>query len=198
MRICRSRPSSAHFGNTANKGEKAMQKKSAFFICHCGTNIAATVDVKAVAEALKHEPGVVFSTDYPYMLGSGPEYRQDAIRDYHLSGVVICSCRPACTRPPSARRGSGRPQTLWWRSPTSGSSVPGFIGISPSHRKSHYPPASRHCQSASERSPLCRRKPGCQAALVIGGGIAGIRPLDIADAGFPVDIVETKPPSAGR
>lgn len=29
------------------------------FICHCGTNIAATVDVKAVAEALSHEPGVV-------------------------------------------------------------------------------------------------------------------------------------------
>lgn len=34
------------------------------FVCHCGTNIAATVDVKAVAEALKSEPGVVFSTDY--------------------------------------------------------------------------------------------------------------------------------------
>ena len=28
------------------------------FVCHCGTNIAATVDVKAVAEALSHEPGV--------------------------------------------------------------------------------------------------------------------------------------------
>ena len=33
------------------------------FVCHCGTNIAGTVDVKAVAEALKTEPGVVFSTD---------------------------------------------------------------------------------------------------------------------------------------
>ena len=37
------------------------------FVCHCGTNIAGTVDVKAVAEALKKEPGVVFSTDYQYM-----------------------------------------------------------------------------------------------------------------------------------
>ena len=37
------------------------------FVCHCGTNIAATVDVKAVAEALKNETGVVFSTDYQYM-----------------------------------------------------------------------------------------------------------------------------------
>ena len=31
------------------------------FVCHCGTNIAGTVDVHAVAEALKMEPGVVFS-----------------------------------------------------------------------------------------------------------------------------------------
>ena len=37
------------------------------FVCHCGTNIAATVDVKAVAEAMKQEPGVVFSVDYQYM-----------------------------------------------------------------------------------------------------------------------------------
>ena len=34
------------------------------FVCHCGTNIAGTVDVKAVAEAMKSEPGVAFSTDY--------------------------------------------------------------------------------------------------------------------------------------
>ena len=34
------------------------------FVCHCGTNIAATVDVKAVAEACKDENGVVFATDY--------------------------------------------------------------------------------------------------------------------------------------
>ena len=37
------------------------------FVCHCGTNIAATVDVKAVAKAMEKEPGVVFSTDYTYM-----------------------------------------------------------------------------------------------------------------------------------
>ena len=33
------------------------------FVCHCGTNIAGTIDVKAVAAALLHEPGVVFSAD---------------------------------------------------------------------------------------------------------------------------------------
>ena len=37
------------------------------FVCWCGSNIAGTVDVEAVSEALKNEPGVVFSTNYQYM-----------------------------------------------------------------------------------------------------------------------------------
>ena len=37
------------------------------FVCHCGSNIAATVDVAKVAEMAKHEPGVVHAEDYQYM-----------------------------------------------------------------------------------------------------------------------------------
>ena len=37
------------------------------FVCHCGSNIAATVDVKKVAEMALHEPGVVHAEDYQYM-----------------------------------------------------------------------------------------------------------------------------------
>ena len=37
------------------------------FVCWCGSNIAGTVDVEAVASALRNEPGVVFSTTYQYM-----------------------------------------------------------------------------------------------------------------------------------
>ena len=66
------------------------------FVCHCGTNIAATVDVKAVAEALSYENGVVYSVDYQYMCSeSGQNMIKDAIRDYKLTGVVICSCSTA-------------------------------------------------------------------------------------------------------
>ena len=51
------------------------------FVCWCGTNIAATVDVKAVAEALSHEPGVVYATDYQYMCSqAGQDMIRDAIR----------------------------------------------------------------------------------------------------------------------
>ena len=52
------------------------------FVCHCGTNIAGTVDVKAVAEALKNEPGVVFSTDYQYMCSqAGQNMIKDAVKE---------------------------------------------------------------------------------------------------------------------
>ena len=65
------------------------------FVCHCGTNIAATVDVKAVAAALKNENGVVFSTEYQYMCSeAGQNIIKDAIKDNNLTGVVICSCSP--------------------------------------------------------------------------------------------------------
>ena len=62
------------------------------FVCHCGTNIAGTVDVKAVAEALKNEQGVVFSTDYQYMCSqSGQDIIKEAIAEHHLTGIVVCS-----------------------------------------------------------------------------------------------------------
>ena len=63
------------------------------FVCHCGTNIAGTVDVKAVAETLKNEPGVVFSADYQYMCSeAGQNMVKKAIREHRLGGVVVCSC----------------------------------------------------------------------------------------------------------
>ena len=65
------------------------------FVCHCGTNIAGTVDVKAVAEALSHEPGVVISQDYQYMCSeAGQNLVKDAIKEHKLTGIVICSCSP--------------------------------------------------------------------------------------------------------
>ena len=70
-------------------------QKIGVFVCHCGTNIAATVDVKAVVDALAKEPSVVFAADYPYMCSeSGQNLIKDAIREHELTGVVICSCSP--------------------------------------------------------------------------------------------------------
>ena len=70
-------------------------QKIGVFVCHCGTNIAATVDVEKVAQTLGKEPGVVFATDYPYMCSqTGQQMIQDKIQELGLTGVVICSCSP--------------------------------------------------------------------------------------------------------
>ena len=53
------------------------------FICWCGSNIAATVDVEKVAEVIKNEPGVVYSTNYQYMCSeNGQQLIKQAIKEH--------------------------------------------------------------------------------------------------------------------
>jgi len=73
------------------------------FVCHCGTNIAGTVDVAAVTDALEKENGVVYATHYTYMCSaSGQNLIADAIKEKKLTGVVVCSCSPGCMKIRSA------------------------------------------------------------------------------------------------
>ena len=65
------------------------------FVCHCGSNIAATVDVKKVVEMARLEPGVVHAEDYQYMCSEvGQAKIAAAIHEKHLTGIVVCSCSP--------------------------------------------------------------------------------------------------------
>ena len=172
------------------------------FVCHCGTNIAGTVDVVAVAEALKSEPGVVFSTDYQYMCSqAGQDMIKNAIRDEKLTGIVVCSCSPrmheATFRKTAASAGINpymveianiREQCSWvHKEMPIGTEKAIILG------KAAVAKVNLNTPLTPGESPVTKR------ALVIGGGIAGIQTaLDIADAGFPVDIVETKPTIGGK
>ena len=65
------------------------------FVCWCGSNIAATVDVQKVSELLRYEPGVVISENYQYMCSqAGQDMIKNAIHEHGLTGIVICSCSP--------------------------------------------------------------------------------------------------------
>ncbi len=66
------------------------------FVCHCGSNIAATVDVKKVVEMAAKEPGVVHAEDYQYMCSPKQDRPRslDAIKEKNLTGMVVCSCSP--------------------------------------------------------------------------------------------------------
>lgn len=172
------------------------------FVCHCGTNIAGTVDVKAVAEALKSEPGVVFSTDYQYMCSqAGQDIIIKAVAEHRLTGIVVCSCSPrmheATFRKTAAAAGINpfmveianiREQCSWvHKDMPIGTEKAVILG------KAAIAKVNLNAPLTPGESPVTKR------ALVIGGGIAGIQTaLDIADAGFEVDIVETKPTIGGK
>ena len=172
------------------------------FVCHCGTNIAATVDVEAVAKALGQEPGVVFATDYPYMCSqSGQDMIRDAIHEKKLTGVVICSCSPrmheqtfrktcekAGLNPYMVEIANIREQCSWIHKNREEATEKAVILGRAAIAK-----VQLNAPLTAGTSPVTKR------ALVIGGGIAGIQTaLDIADAGFEVDIVEKKPTIGGK
>ena len=172
------------------------------FVCWCGSNIAGTVDVEAVSEALKSEPGVVFSTNYQYMCSqAGQDIIKDAIKEHKLTGIVVCSCSPrmheATFRKTAAAAGLNpymveianiREQCSWvHKDIQTGTEKAIILG------KAAIAKVNLNAPLTPGESPVTKR------ALVIGGGIAGIQTaLDIADAGFEVDIVEKQPTIGGK
>ena len=177
-------------------------QKIGVFVCWCGSNIAATVDVKAVAEAAGREPGVVFSTDYQYMCSeNGQAMIRDAIKEYGLTGIVVCSCSPrmheatfrktavsAGLNPYMVEIANIREQCSWIHKDMAEGTEKAIILARAAIAKVHL-----NAPLVAGTSPVTKR------ALVIGGGIAGIQTaLDIADAGFEVDIVEKSPTIGGR
>ncbi|MDE6021774.1 MAG: CoB--CoM heterodisulfide reductase iron-sulfur subunit A family protein [Ruminococcus sp.] len=172
------------------------------FVCHCGTNIAGTVDVKAVAETLGKEPAVVFSTDYPYMCSeAGQNIIKEAIKEHKLEGVVVCSCSPrmheatfrktvqaAGLNPYLLEVANIREQCSWiHKDKTEGTAKAIVLG------RAAIAKVQLNTPLIAGESPVVKR------ALVIGGGIAGIQTaLDIADAGYEVDIVEKQPTIGGK
>ncbi len=172
------------------------------FVCWCGSNIAGTVDVSAVSTALRDEPGVVFSTNYQYMCSqAGQDLIKDAVKEHNLTGLVICSCSPrmheatfrkaakaAGLNPYMVEIANIREQCSWvHKDIVTGTAKAIILG------KAAVAKVNLNAPLTPGESPVTKR------ALVIGGGIAGIQTaLDIADAGFPVDIVEKLPTIGGK
>ncbi len=174
------------------------------FICRCGGNISNWVDVEAVAEAVKGEENVVFTTVDTYMC-SAPSQKmiQDKIKEYNLNRVVVASCSPkvheATFRRCVAEAGLNpyyfehvniREQCSW------------------AHMKDDIKENTRkaidHVRGGIFRArylePLEeRREKAHKSVLIIGGGIAGISAaLTLADSGYQVHMVEKEPTIGGH
>lgn len=172
------------------------------FVCWCGSNIAGTVDVARVSDAMAQEAGVVFSTNYQYMCSeAGQLLIRNAIREYHLTGIVVCSCSPrmheatfrktakaAGLNPYMVEIANIREQCSWIHKDMEEATQKAIILARTAVAK-----LLLNVPLQAGESPVTKR------ALVIGGGIAGIQTaLDIADAGFEVDIVEKRPTIGGK
>ena len=173
------------------------------FVCHCGINIAATVDVKRVAEAAGQNPHVVFATDYKYMCSDpGQQLIRDSIVEHDLDGVIVAACSPGMHektfRAASASAGLNpyrceianiREQCSWVHQNELERATEKAIEIV----QTMIEKVRRDELLYPSRLPITRR------ALVIGGGVAGMEAaLTLANAGYPVVLVEREDHLGGK
>ncbi|GLI37920.1 CoB--CoM heterodisulfide reductase iron-sulfur subunit A family protein [Geobacter hydrogenophilus] len=172
------------------------------FVCHCGENIARTVDVEKVAAEAARLPGVAYATDYKYMCSDpGQNLLKNAVAEHRLDGIVVAACSP-------------RMHEKTFRNAAKSAGLNPFLCEMANIRE--------HCSWVHEDRDEATAKasdivammvarvkkdkrlvpitvPVTKRALVIGGGIAGIQAaLDIADAGHQVVLVEREPSIGGH
>jgi len=172
------------------------------FICWCGSNIAATVDIKAVLSAARRIPDVVSALDCRYLCSeSGQDLIKEAIKNERLERIVVGACSPrmhentfrqtvaeAGLNPYLLEIANIREHCSWVHKQTDQATLKAIALIRAAAAK------------AALNAPLTALQMKVEKrVLVIGGGIAGIQAaLDIAEAGLPVDLVERQPCIGGR
>jgi heterodisulfide reductase subunit A2 len=172
------------------------------FLCHCGENIARTVDVSAVVAAAARMPGVVCAVDHKYMCSDpGQQAIKQAIRDQKLTGVVVGACSPRMHEPTFRRAAADaglnpyllemanlREHCSWVHDDRAAATAKAIDLVRLMVEK-----------VKRNRSLHPIHVPIEPTALVVGGGIAGIQAaLDIANGGRKVILVEKDPSIGGH
>jgi heterodisulfide reductase subunit A len=171
------------------------------FVCHCGTNIAGKVDVEAVAQYAAGLPGVVSAETYQYMCSDpGQDLIKSKIEELGLNRVVVASCSPlmheltfrrACEEaglnPFHFQMANIREQVAWVTEDPDEATERAKRAV-----------AAAVSRVAHHASLQVKEVPVLSAALVVGGGIAGIEAaLRMADSGKKVYLVEREPSIGG-
>ncbi len=172
------------------------------FICYCGSNIAANVDVEKVAEEAKKFPGVVFTQTNLYTC-SEPGQLQivKAVKENNLNRVVVASCSPqvhsrtfmrtvesAGLNPYLFNMANLREQDSWIHEDREKATSKAIDLVRMSVSKVY-----RHTELYPKYFDIKKK------VLVIGGGITGIQTaLDIADGGRKVILVEKEASIGGK
>lgn len=176
--------------------------KIGVFVCHCGENIARVVRPGAVADFASTIPGAAFTADYPYLCSApGQKMLIDAVREHELTGVVVAACSPQLHEPTfreTAVQAGLNPymceianirEQCTWVHPEGEETTDKACRIVAS--------SVERLKNAQPLDPV--EVPVTKRALIIGGGVAGIRTaLDIANSGYPVVLVEKDPSLGGN
>lgn len=176
--------------------------KIGVFVCHCGSNIAGTVDVATVAEEARKLPDVAFAADTPYACSEpGQEGIIKAIEEHGLDGVVVASCTPRMHEPTFRRTveraglnrymfemANIREHVSWIGKDTEANTAKAIDLVSMAVAK-----LGQDKQLTPKSFAINKR------VMIIGGGIAGIQAaLDCADGGLEVVLVEKTATIGGK
>ena len=172
------------------------------YVCHCGTNIAAVVDVKALAAYGATLPNVVVSREYKYLCSDpGQDMIKQDILDLKLNRVVVASCSPHLHEP------------TFRNALASGDLNPFFLQMVNIREQDSWVTTDKQAatQKAKDLVRAAARRvafneslergqiPINPAVMVVGGGIAGIHAaLTLANAGKKVYLVEREPTIGGH
>ncbi len=172
------------------------------FVCDCGSNIAGAVDTEAVREYAAALPNVVVAVRNKYTCADpGQQQIQRTIREHNLNRVVVASCSPSSYEPIFRQciEGAGLNRYLLemanirehcsWVTPNDREAATrkakDIVNVAVARSRWLYPQEEEQISVTD-------------AALVIGGGVAGMQAaLDLADAGHQVYLVEKKPSIGG-
>jgi heterodisulfide reductase subunit A2 len=176
--------------------------KIGVYICHCGINIAATIDVEKVRAFAQTLPQVEIARNYQYMCSDpGQDLIKNDIKNIGIDRVVVASCSPRMHEPTYRRAiqsvglnpyyfemANIREQCSWVHTDKEEATKKAMDVVAAAVAK-----VSLH-EALDEKEVEVT-----PSVLVIGGGIAGIQAsLDIAHSGFDVYLVEKSPTLGGH
>lgn len=172
------------------------------FICHCGSNIAGTVDCESVVEIASGFPEVVFATDSMYTCSEpGQDGIISAIHEHNLDGVVVASCTPRMHEPTFRRAVERAGLNRYMFEMANIREHVSWIGKDKEHntRKSADLVLMAVEKLRRNRPLVAKSFETVKRVLVIGGGVAGIQAaLDCADGGIDVVMVERDQSIGGK
>jgi heterodisulfide reductase subunit A len=173
------------------------------YVCHCGLNIAASVNCKEVAEYASTLPHVVISKHTLYSCSDpGQETIKKDIIEHNLNRVVVASCTPRLHEPTFRKTCEEAGLNKYLFEMANIREHCSWVHLHEPEKATEK--AKDLVHMAVARVALLKPQeelvvPVTREALVIGGGVAGIQAaLDLADTGYKVYLVEKSPSIGGK